>query len=72
MDREEILSALSAVGADLRHRIGEDDDIELLAGRLGFTRPDQVLDLVERVADRRLLTPQVELFVRSVLDSSDR
>ncbi|MGH4020777.1 MAG: DUF6036 family nucleotidyltransferase [Pseudonocardiaceae bacterium] len=56
----------------LAHRIGEDDDdIELLAGRLGLTHPEQVLDLVERVADRRLLTPQVELFVRSVLDSSD-
>ncbi len=53
----------------LAHRIGEDDDdLELLAGRLGITTSDQVLDLVERVADPLLPTPQVELFVRSVLD----
>ncbi len=53
----------------LAHRIGEDDDdLELLARRLDLTRADQVLDLVERVADPHLLTPQVELFVRSVLD----
>lgn len=68
--RCEVASAETVLGLKcLAHRIGEDDDdLELLAGRLGLTRSDQVLDLVERVADPSLLTPQVELFVRSVLD----
>lgn len=53
----------------LAHRLGEDDhDVALLAAQLGLRTADEVLDLVERVAHPRLLTPQVELFVRSVLD----
>ncbi|MGH3766201.1 MAG: hypothetical protein ACRDS0_15595 [Pseudonocardiaceae bacterium] len=53
----------------LAHRLGE--DVVLLAGQLGLDTADQVLDLVEQVGHRRLLTPQVELFVRSVLDGTD-
>ncbi|MGH3823987.1 MAG: DUF6036 family nucleotidyltransferase [Pseudonocardiaceae bacterium] len=56
----------------LAHRIGEDDeDVILLAGQLGLTSADQVLDLVEQVGHPRLLTPQVELFVRSVMEPTD-
>lgn len=56
----------------LAHRIGEDDeDVILLAGQLGLNTADQVLDLVEQVGHPRLLTPQVELFVRSVMEPSE-
>lgn len=56
----------------LAHRLGEDDDdVVLLAGQLGLDTADDVLDLVERVGHPRLLTPQVELFVRSVMDVSE-
>jgi len=46
----------------------DDEDIALLAAQLGLETADQVLDLVEEVGHPRLLTPQVELFVRSVMD----
>ncbi len=36
--------------------------------QLGLGTADQVLDLVEEVGHPRLLTPQVGLFVRSVMD----
>ncbi|MGH3778630.1 MAG: DUF6036 family nucleotidyltransferase [Pseudonocardiaceae bacterium] len=53
----------------LAHRLGEDDDdVVLLAGQLGLDTADDVLDLVEQVGHPRLLTPQVELFIRSVMD----
>lgn len=53
----------------LAHRIGEDDDdVRLLAERAGTATPDQVLDLVERVAGTRYLTAQVQFFVEAVLD----
>lgn len=56
----------------LAHRLGEDDeDVILLAGQLGLNTADQVLDLVEQVGHPRLLTPQVELFVRSVMEPSE-
>ncbi len=56
----------------LAHRLGEDDeDVILLAAQLGLNTADQVLDLVEQVGHPRLLTPQVELFVRSVMDVID-
>jgi hypothetical protein len=32
---------------------------------------EDVLDLVEQIGHPRLLTPQVELFVRSVMDMSE-
>lgn len=53
----------------LAHRLGEDDDdVVLLASQLGLDTADDVLDLVEQVGHPRLLTPQVELFIRSVMD----
>ncbi len=53
----------------LAHRLGEDDDdVVLLAAQLGLDTADDVLDLVEQVGHPRLLTPQVELFIRSVMD----
>ena len=56
----------------LAHRLGEDDeDVILLAAQLGLNSADQVLDLLERVSHPRLLTPQVELFVRSVMEPAD-
>lgn len=56
----------------LAHRLGEDDeDVILLAGHLGLNNADQVLDLVEQVGHSRLLTPQVELFVRSIMETND-
>ena len=43
--------------------------MRLLTRAAGLRDADDVLDLVERtVRDRRLLTPQVEFFVRAVLD----
>jgi len=56
----------------LAHRLGEDEeDIVLLAAQLELSTADEVLDLVERVGHPRLLTPQVELFVRSVMDGKE-
>ncbi len=56
----------------LAHRLGEDDDdVVLLAAQLGLDTADDVLDLVEQVGHPRLLTPQVELFVRSIMDVSE-
>ncbi len=53
----------------LAHRVGEDDDdVRLLAGRLAMGA-SQVLDLVERTAGSRLLTPQVQFFVEAVLET---
>ena len=54
----------------LAHRVGEDDDdVRLLAAAAGLHDADGVLDLVERtVRDPKLLTAQVEFFVRAVLD----
>jgi len=55
----------------LAHRVGEDDqDVRLLARRLGLTSATEVLDLVEQVAGPRLLTPQVQFFVQAVLDET--
>ncbi len=51
----------------LAHRLGEDDDdIRLLAGHLGLTDPDEVLDVVGQVFGDRV-DLRVELFVREVL-----
>lgn len=56
----------------LAHRLGEDEeDIALLAAQLHLSTADQVLDLVEQVGHPRLLTSQVELFVRAVMDDTD-
>lgn len=44
----------------LAHRIGEDDDVRRLADRAGLGSPDQVLDLVVRVAGARYATAQVQ------------
>lgn len=55
----------------LAHRLGEDDDVVLLAAQLGLDTADNLLDLVEQVGHPRLLTPQVELFVRSIMDVSE-
>lgn len=53
----------------LAHRVGEDeDDVRLLARLTGLATADQVLDLVERTAGTRWLTPQVRFFVEAVLD----
>ncbi len=53
----------------LAHRIGEDDDdVLLLARRLGLATPGEVLDLVEQMAGTRLMTAQVQFFVEAVLD----
>jgi len=52
----------------LAHRIGEDDDLRLLADLAGLRSADEVLDLVERVAGPRLLTAQVQFFVEAVMD----
>lgn len=53
----------------LAHRIGEDeDDVRLLAAKAGRESAAAVLELVERVAPERLLTPQVRFFVEAVLD----
>jgi len=57
----------------LAHRVGEDDDVRLLAAAAGIEDADAVLALVERtVGDPRLLTAQVEFFVRAVLDDDAR
>ena len=51
----------------LAHRLGEDDDdVRLLAGHLGLTDADEVVDLVVRVFGDAV-DPRVELFVREVL-----
>ncbi|HET9256176.1 MAG TPA: hypothetical protein VFO16_13380 [Pseudonocardiaceae bacterium] len=56
----------------LAHRLGEDDDdVILLAAQLGLDDTDQVLDLVEQVGHPQLLTPQVKLFARSVMERTD-
>lgn len=56
----------------LAHRLGEDDDdVVLLAAQLGLDTADDVLDLVEQVGHPRLRTPQVELFIRSVVDGPE-
>lgn len=53
----------------LAHRIGEDDDdLRLLAGKAGLRSASEVLDLVERMAGKRLLTPQVQFFVEATMD----
>lgn len=53
----------------LAHRIGEDDDdVRLLAARLGLRTAAEVLDLVEQMAGPRLLTPQVQFFVETAMD----
>lgn len=68
--RVEIASAQTVlVMKALAHRIGEDDDdVRLLADRLGLTTAEQVLDLVEQTAGHPLLTPQVQFFVEAVMD----
>lgn len=54
----------------LAHRIGEDDDdVRLLATKAGLSSAGDVLNLVERVAPERLLTPQVRFFVEAVLEA---
>lgn len=51
----------------LAHRLGEDDDdVRLLAGHLGLTDPDEVIELVMQVFGDRV-DPRAELFVREVL-----
>lgn len=53
----------------LAHRIGEDDDdVRLLCDKVGLHAAADVLDLVQRLAGLRLLTPQVQFFVEAVLD----
>jgi Nucleotidyltransferase of unknown function (DUF6036) len=53
----------------LAHRVGEDEeDVRLLADRLGLRTADEVLDLVVELAGTRPLGPQVELFARAVFD----
>lgn len=50
----------------LAHRLGEDDDdVRLLARRLGLTDPDDVLDLVVQVFGARV-DLRAELFIREV------
>jgi hypothetical protein len=68
--RVEVASAQTVlVMKALAHRVGEDDDdVRLLAGRLAMGA-SQVLDLVERTAGSRLLTPQVQFFVEAVLET---
>lgn len=62
-----VIPVLSTMG--LAHRIGEDDDdVRLLCDKLGLRTAAQVLDLVQRSAGPRLLTPQVQFFVEAVLD----
>lgn len=52
----------------LASRLGEDDDdVRLLAGHLGLTDPDEVVDLVVRVFGDAV-DPRVQLFVREVLE----
>ena len=56
----------------LAHRIGEDDDdVRLLAGKLGIGAA-KVLDLVEDTAGSRWLTPAVQFFVEAALDPGSR
>lgn len=56
----------------LAHRVGEDDeDLRLLTRLCGLPNADAVLDLVERTAGARLLTPQVQFFVEAALAPED-
>lgn len=68
--RVEVASAQTVlVMKCLAHRLGEDDDdVRLLADRLRLSA-QEVLDLVERTAGSRLLTPQVQFFVEAVLET---
>lgn len=53
----------------LAHRVGEDDaDVRLLAEKAGLSDADSVLELVERVAGARYLTPSVQVFVQAVME----
>ena len=53
----------------LAHRVGEDDDdVRLLAAALGLGTAAEVLDLLEGLVGRRLLTPQLQFYVEAVLD----
>lgn len=70
--RVEVASAQTVlVMKALAHRLGEDEaDLRLLADRLGLDAVG-ALDLVERTAGARWLTPQVQLFVEAVLGDQD-
>jgi hypothetical protein len=48
-----------------------DEILRALAAQLHLSTAEEVLDLVEQVGHPRLLTPQVELFVRAVMDGTD-
>ena len=51
------------------HRFGEDDDdVRLLAARLGLRTADEVLDLAERVVGRRRLDATAAFFVEAALE----
>lgn len=56
----------------LAHRVGEDDDdVRLLAGHLGLTDADAVLDAVTHVLGEHRLTAQAQFFVEQVLARQD-
>jgi hypothetical protein len=63
----EMLLALKVLAA----RIGEDDDVALLADMAGLTDAAQVLALVERIVGAPRLTARSRFFVEAVLDDPD-
>lgn len=66
--RVEVASAETVlVMKALAHRRGDETDVRLLAAQLGLDA-ERALDLVERVAGERWLTPQVQFFVQAVLE----
>jgi hypothetical protein len=53
----------------LAHRVGEDeDDLRLLAGKLGLERADQILEVAERTYGERL-DPAARFFVEQLFDA---
>ncbi len=68
-----VYRAAARVAADRGLPVGwlndeDDEDLRMLAAQLRLTSAVEVLDLVERMAEPRLLTPRVQFFVEAVLE----